>query len=142
MPPETLRPRIAAPRIAAPRIAAPRIAEARIAEARIAEARIAEARIAEKAPFRRIFCKTMRAPPGSGKPANPLFFRPILWKRVADGRATIQGLLSFCAGFCGAIGKTLRTAAVPKSEAVQGIARSAARSAAGRGGPSRQFFAI
>ncbi len=77
-----------------------------------------------------------RAPSGSGTPANSLFFRPIRRKRVADCRAKAQGLLSFRAGFCVTTGRARRAAAVPKSEAVQGVARSAAR----RGRPSRRIF--
>ncbi len=67
----------------------------------------------------------VRAPSRSGTPANPLIFRPVRRKRAAESRARVQGLLSFNAGFCVAIGRSLRTSAVAKSEAVQGFARSA-----------------
>ena len=63
--------------------------------------------------------------------ANPLFFPPVRRKWFVENRARAQGLLSFYAAFCVAIGKTLRTGAVRKSEAVQCVARSAA---AGRPG--------
>jgi len=63
---------------------------------------------------------------GSGKPAKPLFFRPILWKPTGNFQAMIQGLLSCLGSFCVIIGRARRVAAVSKSEAAQGFARSAA----------------
>ncbi len=91
-----------------------------------AAVRIAATGIAAKRLFRQTTCKTGDAPSGSAKPANSLFFPPNRRKRVAERRAKAQGIISFYAGFCVTIGKALRTAAVPKSQPVQGVARSAA----------------
>ena len=85
------------------------------------------ARSAVKKPFRQNILQNMGgAPSGSGKPTNSLFFRPNRRKQVMNIHAKISGKTSFHAGFCVTIGKALRTAAVPKSEAGQGVARSAA----------------
>ena len=64
---------------------------------------------------------------GSGKPANPLILRPILWKPTGNFRSIAQGLLSYIRSFRVTIGRARRVAAVPKSEALQGFAPSAAR---------------
>ena len=76
-------------------------------------------------------CSAKQAVPSSGRarsgtPANSLFFRPIFRKQNINNHTMKKRLLSFFTGFCVATGRTFRTAAVPQSQAVQGVARIAA----------------